>query len=68
MAFHLVPTELSNSFLSWMAEKEAEPDETIDELQQYVSEPRLKRTGPVISWWMDTAQRTPFPFPIYYGN
>ena len=32
-----------------MAEKEGEPVEDIDELQQYVFEPRLQRTGLVIS-------------------
>lgn len=30
----LVPTDFSNSFFSWMVEKEAEPDENIDELQK----------------------------------
>lgn len=44
-----------------MAEKEGEQDEGIDELQQYVFESRLKRTGPVILWWIEKAQRIQFP-------
>ena len=54
-------TTSNNAYLSWIAKKQAQPLENVEELQQYVSEPRLMHTGPVISWWMDTAQLTRFP-------
>ncbi len=44
-----------------MAKKQAQPVDDVNELQQYISEPRLMHTGPDILWWMDTAQRSRFP-------
>lgn len=39
----------NNSFLRWMAKKKAQPIDSLDELEQYVSDIRLIEVGSLIS-------------------
>ena len=54
-------SESSNLFLRWIAKKQAQPIDNLDELEQYTSEPRLIEVGSVLSWWISPAQRSRFP-------
>ena len=52
--------ELDNPFLQWMEEKSTVLDNT-DELERYLSEPRLNKISSALDWWKDPAQRSRFP-------
>lgn len=54
-------SESSNLFLLWLARKQAQSIDNLDELEQYTSEPRLVEVGSVMSWWTCPAQRSRFP-------
>lgn len=58
----LAEGELDNSFLQCMEEKSTVLDGS-DELERYLSEPRLDKTSSALDWWKDSAQRSHFPFP-----
>lgn len=62
---HPAPVEtpdegLENSFLQWMEDKSTVLED-IDELDLYLTEPRLKTVSSVIKWWTDPAQKSRFP-------
>ena len=52
--------ELDNYFLQWMEEKSTVLDDT-DELERYLSEPRLNKISLAVDWWKEPAQRSCFP-------
>ena len=55
-------TETSNNaFQRWIAKKQAQPIDNLDELEQCISEARLIEVGSLISWWISPAQRSRFP-------
>ena len=51
--------DLENVFLQWMEEKSTVLED-IDELDRYLTEPRLKKISTVIGWWQDQAQKSRF--------
>lgn len=42
-------------------EEESTVLEDIDELDRYLTEPRLKKKSTIIDWWQDPAQKSRFP-------
>ena len=51
--------DLENLFFQWMEEKETVLED-IDELDRYLTEPRLKKIVTVVGWWQDEAQKSRF--------